>query len=60
MKIMDDNEKAAREFFLIQNWISRLSVSDFLPENQDFFRGQNNFFTENGKIRQSVLRPKKE
>ena len=53
-------KRQQREFFLIQNWISRLSVSDFLPENQDFFRGQNNFFTENGKIRQSVLRPKKE
>ena len=59
MKIMDDDEKAAEGVFLNSKLDFKV-VSDFLPENQNFFRGQNNFFTENGKIRQSVLRPKKE
>lgn len=44
MKIMDDDEKAAEGVFLNSKLDFKVvSDLDFLPENQEFFRVQNNF-----------------
>lgn len=44
MKIMDDDENAAEGVFLNSKLDFKVvSDLDFLPENQEFFRVQNNF-----------------
>ena len=47
MKIMDDDEKAAEGVFLNSKLDFKVvSVSDFLPENQDFFFGAKIIFSQ--------------
>ena len=60
MKIMDDDEKAAEGVFLNSKLDFKVvSDLDFLPENQEFFRVQNNFVYRKWKNKTECVEAKK-